>query len=140
MNQPTHRTKFTLFSLLSLLLMACSSQLLNAPLSSKMPPAVNLNGLMVGNGNWMALYTYAADTPKKSNCVGACAKEWIPLYANVQDTQRGDFSVIQRPDGKKQWALVGKPLYYWAHDKKKGIAAGGEANPQWNPFWVSKHP
>jgi predicted lipoprotein with Yx(FWY)xxD motif len=32
------------------------------------------------------------------------------------DKASGDYSVITRDDGKKQWALKGKPLYFWAKD------------------------
>lgn len=98
-----------------------------------------MNGLMVGNGNWMALYTYAADTSSQSHCIDACAKQWPPLYANKEDTARGDFTIIQRPDGKKQWALTGKPLYYWANDIETGKAEGGKIDERWKPFLVP-HP
>lgn len=125
-----------ILSVLPALLAACSSTPRNMPFSSQMPPAVNMDGLMVGNGNWMALYTYTEDTPTQSNCIDECAKEWIPLYATKQDKPRGDFSVIQRPNKKKQWALVGKPLYYWTHDTEVGQADGGEVSPQWKPFLV----
>jgi predicted lipoprotein with Yx(FWY)xxD motif len=32
----------------------------------------------------------------------------------------GDYSIITRDDGKKQWAFKGKPLYFWAKDQKAG--------------------
>lgn len=122
-----------------LALVACASSSRETPFSSQMPPAVNMDGLMVGNGNWLALYTHAADTATQSRCTAACIQEWQPLYAQKTDTPRGDFGIIQRPDGTKQWTLMGKPLYYWVHDTETGKAQGGENNPNWSPFLVDKY-
>ena len=38
---------------------------------------------------------------------------------------------IVRDDGKKQWALKGKPLYYWAKDQKPGDKTGDGFNNVW---------
>ena len=40
---------------------------------------------------------------------------------------------FDRDDGKKQWAMKGKPLYYWAKDTKAGDMTGdGVANNSWH--------
>ena len=38
--------------------------------------------------------------------------------ATDADKATGDYTVITRDDGKKQWAFKGKPLYFWAKDTK----------------------
>jgi predicted lipoprotein with Yx(FWY)xxD motif len=43
----------------------------------------------------------------------------------------GEFTVIVRDDGKKQWAFKGKPLYYWAKDTKPGDKTGDGFNKVW---------
>ena len=44
----------------------------------------------------------------------------------------GDYSMITRDDGKKQWALKGKPLYFWAKDAKPGDKTGDGFNGVWH--------
>jgi predicted lipoprotein with Yx(FWY)xxD motif len=44
----------------------------------------------------------------------------------------GDWSVVTRDDGKKQWAFKGKPLYFWAKDMKPGEKTGDGFNGVWH--------
>ncbi len=65
-------------------------------------------------------YVWDKDTPGKSNCTGHCVDIWVPVYPTTHDpTDIGDFTVITRSDGNKQWAYKGKALYtfgYGEHD------------------------
>jgi predicted lipoprotein with Yx(FWY)xxD motif len=36
----------------------------------------------------------------------------------------GDWTIITRADGTKQWAYKGMPLYKWSKDAKPGDATG----------------
>jgi predicted lipoprotein with Yx(FWY)xxD motif len=47
------------------------------------------------------------------------------------DTPSGDYSIVTRDDGKKQWALKGKPLYFWIKDQKPGDKTGDGVNNAW---------
>ena len=81
----------------------------------------------------MTLYTYTRDMPGVSNCNGDCAAAWPPLAASASDQGAGDWSVIQRDDGKMQWAYKGAALYRDAQDKAPGDATGeGAANGKWH--------
>ena len=63
--------------------------------------------------------------------------ELAALLADAKAVNRGDFSVFQRDDGRKQWALVGKPLYYWSKDARPGDMSGDMMNNgQWHVFRV----
>lgn len=95
-------------------------------------PATNMNGMLVGS-NQMTLYTFDRDVAGsgKSVCNGPCATNWPPLMAAESDQSRGDYSVITREDGKKQWALKGKPLYFWIKDSKPGDTTGDGVNGVW---------
>jgi predicted lipoprotein with Yx(FWY)xxD motif len=73
----------------------------------------------------MTLYTFDKDASGKSNCNGGCATNWPPAAAAASDKASGDFTLVTRDDGAKQWAHKGKPLYTWAKDKKAGDAGGG---------------
>ena len=72
----------------------------------------------------MTLYTFDKDTATKSNCNGECAAEWPPLAVVADGKAAGDWTIVTREDGTKQWALKGKPLYLWIKDKKPGDATG----------------
>jgi len=95
-------------------------------------PATSVNGMLVGS-NQMTLYTFDRDVAGsgKSVCNGPCAVNWPPLMAAESDQGRGDYSVITRDDGKRQWALKGKPLYFWIKDSKPGDTTGDGVNGVW---------
>ena len=78
----------------------------------------------------MPLYTFARDTtPGKSACNGPCATAWPPLSAAATDKDAGDWTVITREDGSKQWAYKGQPLYTYAKDTPGQPATG--VSPAW---------
>jgi predicted lipoprotein with Yx(FWY)xxD motif len=70
------------------------------------------------------LYTYDKDPAGQSVCVDDCAQTWIPMAAQGDAKPFGAWSVIARPDGAKQWALHGKPLYSFVKDEDPGSVAG----------------
>ena len=95
-------------------------------------PARLADGVFVG-ANGMTLYTFDKDTAGagKSVCNGPCASNWPPLAAAAGDTASGDWSVVTRDDGSRQWAYKGKPLYFWAKDQKPGDRSGDGFNKVW---------
>jgi predicted lipoprotein with Yx(FWY)xxD motif len=113
------------FALRPLSLLIFSAALLGACAVMAPAPARTADGVLVG-ANGMTLYTFDKDTAGsgKSVCNGACATNWPPLMAAGTDKPAGDYSIVTRDDGKKQWALKGKPLYYWAKDTKAGDKTG----------------
>lgn len=105
---------------------------LGACASMATPPANVADGVLVGP-NGMTLYTFDKDTADsgKSVCNGPCATNWPPLMAAEGDKATGAYSIISRDDGKKQWAIKGKPLYYWVKDTKPGDKTGDGFNKVW---------
>lgn len=95
-------------------------------------PAKVSDGLLVGPAG-MTLYTFDKDPSGtgKSVCNGPCAANWPPLMAAEADQASGDYTIITRDDGAKQWALKGKPLYYWVKDRKPGDKTGDGFNKVW---------
>lgn len=95
-------------------------------------PVKAAEGVLVGN-NGMTLYTFDKDTASsgKSVCNGPCASNWPPLAADASATPSGDYTVITRDDGAKQWAFKGKPLYFWIKDQKPGDKTGEGFNGVW---------
>jgi len=84
------------------------------------------------NSAGMTLYTFDRDTTGKSTCSGPCAANWPPLMATGDAKATGDWTVITRDDGTKQWAYKGKPLYAWTKDTKPGDKTGDGVNNVWH--------
>ena len=118
--------KSTLIALaLAAVLGACASV---ASLPTKMA-----DGVLTGPSG-MTLYTFDRDAAGsgKSVCNGPCATNWPPLMAGASDQPSGDYTIITRDDGSKQWAHKGKPLYFWAKDAKPGDKTGDGFNKVWS--------
>lgn len=103
-----------------------------ATMSSPAPVKYS-SGIMV-NASGMTLYTFDKDPAGagKSVCNGQCAANWPPLKAGAGDKAGGDFTVISRDDGSRQWAYKGKPLYHWNKDQKPGDKTGDGFNNVWH--------
>jgi|SRR5271154_783225 len=81
----------------------------------------------------MTLYTFDKDTtPGKSMCNGRCLMNWPALMATGNAADMGDWTVVTRDDGGKQWAYKGKPLYTFAKDMKPGDTAGDGVGMVWH--------
>lgn len=74
----------------------------------------------------MTLYVWDNDltAPGKSLCVGVCILSWPPLLAQDDDKATGEYTLVLREDGKRQWAHKGRPLYLWVNDAKPGDRTG----------------
>ncbi len=84
--------------------------------------------LLYADGSGMALYTYEKDTPRGTTaCAGKCAEAWPPALAPPTAAPDGDWSLLTRTDGAKQWMYAGAPLYTFANDKAVGDAMGDAA-------------
>lgn len=121
------KKNFVLTLLAAGTLAACSSMEARPPA----PVAVS-DGVLTG-AKGMTLYTFDKDMAGngKSVCNGPCAGNWPPLFAMEGDMAAGDYSIVTRDDGKKQWAYKGKPLYYWVKDQKPGDRSGEGFNNVW---------
>ena len=87
--------------------------------------------MMLADAKGMTLYTYAKDMPGVSNCNDTCAKNWPPLSATAAAKPMGDWTVITRADGTRQWAYKGMALYTWMKDAKPGETSGDGLGGAW---------
>jgi predicted lipoprotein with Yx(FWY)xxD motif len=88
-------------------------------------PTKTMDGVLT-NSAGMTLYTFDKDATGsgKSVCNGPCAANWPPLMAAADSKASGDYTIITRDHGGKQWAYKGKPLYLWVKDAKPGDKTG----------------
>ena len=99
---------------------------------SESAPAHVQGGVLV-DAKGMTLYEFDKDPAGsgKSMCVAQCAKNWPPLAAPADAKPMGEYTVITRADGMKQWAYKGKPLYTWVKDTKPGDMTGNGFLNMW---------
>jgi len=94
-------------------------------------PASMTDGVLT-NAAGMTLYTFDKDSGGKSACNGPCAANWPPLMAAADAKPSGDWTIVTRDDGGRQWAYKGKPVYSWVKDQKPGDKTGDGFNNVWH--------
>lgn len=82
---------------------------------SMVPPQFKVDTLLTGrilytNENY-SVYASSQDAPDKSSCTGACLEEWKPILAPAYAKPRGEFGIIERSPGVRQWTFRRQPLY-----------------------------
>jgi predicted lipoprotein with Yx(FWY)xxD motif len=116
----------------------------NVPGQSSNQPRLRL---VFADSKAMTLYTYDKDVPGKSNCTGECATSWPPALAEAGAKPTGEWSLVTRDDGAKQWAFRGRPLYTYIKDAPPpegsmaffmggGGSAGHGVDKVWNIFEI----
>lgn len=88
-------------------------------------------GTIFSANNGLSLYTFENDRPGVSNCNDQCADTWPPVFATDDAQASGDFSIIERADGRLQWAFKDYPLYFYHLDKKSGDTRGEDIKNVW---------
>jgi predicted lipoprotein with Yx(FWY)xxD motif len=78
-----------------------------------------------------ALYFYDKDEDGVSKCVGQCVTAWPPLTPAADAKEGGGWTIITRPDGGRQWAYKGRPVYVFYRDKPDSLATGAQLIPGW---------
>lgn len=89
-------------------------------------------GPVLTDVNGMTLYNFDKDAKGVSNCDGPCSGIWPPLAATANDKAEGDYDVITRKDGSRQWTYDGLPLYTFASDKAAGDVTGDGVKGVWH--------
>jgi predicted lipoprotein with Yx(FWY)xxD motif len=119
-------TRFKFVSAGMVLLLAACVGLTYAP--------VKYSGGLMTDSAGMTLYTFDKDVAGAgtSACNGACAAIWPPFNAGSSDQNGGDWSIVVRGDGVRQWAWLGKPLYRWSKDQKPGETLGDGFGGAWH--------
>jgi len=95
-------------------------------------------GEALADARGMTLYVSDDDSAGRSRCDTACAETWQPVAAAALAKPSGDWSVVKRDDGTRQWAFQGKPLYTYANDHGPGDASGEAAQGRWHATMAAR--
>lgn len=76
-----------------------------------------------GDASGRTLLSFDQDRAERSRCVGACAREFVPLHPLPGARPSGDWSLLHRQDGSLQWAYQSHPLYTWVREQTPGELA-----------------
>jgi predicted lipoprotein with Yx(FWY)xxD motif len=114
--------------------LALAAVLLAGCASMGSAPPMAMKGGMLVDAKGMTLYTFDRDRAGsgKSVCNGDCAVKWPPAMAKGDDKPSGDYTIVTRDDGKRQWAFKGKPLYTWPEDQEPGDKYGDNYSKVWH--------
>jgi len=80
----------------------------------------------------MTLYVFDEDSTGASNCYDQCAINWPPYLVKTGEVMPEGMSSVDRNDGSKQYALAGRPLYYYIKDTKVGDVLGDGVGGTWH--------
>ncbi|MFJ7588574.1 SCO0930 family lipoprotein [Streptomyces sp. NPDC097617] len=89
------------------------------------------------DGKGMTVYRFKPDTawPMVSKCTGECLAKWpaVPPVdkANAKGIVEKNYTVLDRPDGKKQQSIDCWPVYTFTGDKKAGDINGQGVGGTW---------
>lgn len=112
---------------------------LSIPEGIKIEELVNAPGQALVTARGMTLYTLDGETPARAACAAACTDTWTPLAAPALAMAIGDFTIISRSDGIRQWAHKGKPLYVYAGDNEPGDVNGDGLEKKWRVALVTRY-
>ncbi|HEY4368929.1 MAG TPA: hypothetical protein VGN07_16965 [Steroidobacteraceae bacterium] len=101
----------------------------------------SVQAVVLTNSSGHTLYAFDGDAKHDNQaCVtSACEVHWLPVAAPALAAGVGDFSVVTRNDGSKQWAYKKRPLYASSNDELPGDARGAGVDRKWSVAAVSNN-
>ncbi|MHB1204937.1 MAG: COG4315 family predicted lipoprotein [Rhodospirillaceae bacterium] len=107
------------------------------------PPGLEVASTVVGrmivNAKGASVYSYDKDTATKSMCDGECARVWLPVLAPEFARGGGEWSIVERSPGVRQWAFRKKPRYTNITDTRPRSVEGGDI-PGWHNVYTQRAP
>lgn len=94
-------------------------------------------GAIMTDSTGKTLYFFSNDAQGTPTCKDGCAAVWPTFYVEESaltvdsSLNKADFTTVTRPDGTKQTAYKGWPLYYYAQDAAAGEVKGDNVGTIW---------
>jgi predicted lipoprotein with Yx(FWY)xxD motif len=89
-------------------------------------------GKILTSGSGVTYYIFTKDTRNHSNCTGACAKAWPPVYGSsftaAGGVSKSLIGTTMRASGKSQLTYDGHPLYTFSGDSGPHMVSGEGVN------------
>ena len=86
-----------------------------------------------------SVYAFDQDQATKSHCDKACAQEWSAVLAPQDAQPRGEWTLIERSPGIRQWVYRGKPLYRRVAEHALHSLEGSDI-PGWHNVYTQRAP
>ncbi len=99
----------------------------------------NTGRMLVTSDTKFSLYAWDKDGPNKSNCDAVCLESWKPVLAPQTAIAPGEWSIIERSPGVKQWTFRKRPLYTRIDDKRPRSQEGSDM-PGWHNVYAQQAP
>lgn len=99
--------------------------------------ATGSRGRMLGTSTGQSVYEFDEDGADKSKCFGDCARDWTPLIAPQSITAKGEWSIVERSAGVRQWAFRHRPLYVHPTDHNLWSQEGSDV-PGWHNVYTQR--
>ena len=96
-------------------------------------------GRMLVNFAGFSVYAWDGDGADKSNCDAGCLKKWSPVLAAETSQPQGEWTIIQRSPGVRQWSFRKKPLYTFIADGRPKNMLGTD-EPGWHNVYTQRAP
>lgn len=111
--------------------------------SPLLPPGLAVKRISVGRiltttGD-ASVYASAHDTATASACKETCLQHWRPVIAPDLARPQGEWSVLERAFGVRQWVFRGEPLYTYRHDRQS-LSQEGSDEPGWHNVFMQGAP
>jgi predicted lipoprotein with Yx(FWY)xxD motif len=79
-----------------------------------------------------SFYVFDEDEKTKSHCTDTCTKAWAPVLAPKDAKPLGDWTLVERKPGQKQWAYKGHPIYTSVGENAGAMAPNLEKEIHWH--------
>jgi predicted lipoprotein with Yx(FWY)xxD motif len=86
-----------------------------------------------------SVYSFEKDTANASLCVAECTQLWNPIVAPALARAHGEWSIIERSPGVRQWVFRGKPVYSNVLDPGSWSLEGSDI-PGWSNVYTQLAP
>lgn len=94
-------------------------------------------GRMLTTDRFDAVYAYESDSAERTACSGACLERWAPVLAPALVRPSGEWQLLERSPGVRQWVFRGKPLYTHRLDTRTRSQEGSDA-PGWDNVFTQR--
>jgi predicted lipoprotein with Yx(FWY)xxD motif len=96
-------------------------------------------GRMLTTKQNYAAYAFAGDDATNAACVDECLKVRKPILAPAMAKEFGEWSILERAPGVRQWVFRGAPLYTYIQDPEPWSLLGSD-EPGWRNVFTQYAP